>query len=163
MDDLLISGLATTHRSYSRAVTAGDTGEDAPPPELDSLENQVIKFLAKHRIDLQASAISACHTLPRKDTDSKNKPLIVMRFVNRKTKVELLRQGRKLRGTNVYLNDHLTKRNADIAREARILKKQSKIQGTWTRNCKVWIKTNGSPEAAKAILVRDINDLDKYR
>ena len=62
-----------------------------------------------------------CHTLPRKDNTIK--PIIIIRFVNRKAKAELLSQARKLRGTNVFLNDHLTKKNADTARQARILKK----------------------------------------
>lgn len=86
-----------------------------------------------------------------------------IRFTNRKAKTELLRQGRKLRGSDVYLNEHLTKKNADIARQARILKKQNKIQATWTRNCKVWIKLNGSPEEASIIVVRELSELDRYK
>ncbi|KAM3843136.1 ranBP-type and C3HC4-type zinc finger-containing protein 1-like [Diretmus argenteus] len=62
-----------------------------------------------------------------------------------------IKAGKKLKGTAVYLNEHLTKKNADIAREARNLKKQNKIQATWTRNCKVMIRLNGSPEEAKVI------------
>ncbi|KAJ8361731.1 hypothetical protein AAFF_G00429450 [Aldrovandia affinis] len=71
--------------------------------------------------------------------------------------------GRKLKGTQIYLNEHLTKRNADIARTARFLTKQKKIQSTWTANCKVFIKLNGALEVAKVLLIRDIEELDKYR
>ncbi|KAJ8358176.1 hypothetical protein AAFF_G00028040 [Aldrovandia affinis] len=83
-----------------------------------------------------------------------------MRFVNRKHKTALLKQGRKLKGSNVYLNEHLTKRNADIARKARYMKKQRKIQTTWTTNCKVFIKLNGTPEEAKVLVIRNIEDPD---
>lgn len=33
--------------------------------------------------------------------------------------MELLRQGKKLKGTNVCINEHLIKSNADLARRAR--------------------------------------------
>ena len=85
------------------------------------------------------------------------------RFVNRKLKIALLKQGRKLKGINVYINKHLIKHNADIAKPARYLKKQKKIQHTWTSNCKIFIKLNGTPEEAKVLMVKTINDLDKYQ
>ena len=75
----------------------------------------------------------------------------------------MLKQGRNLKGTNVYMNEHLTKKNADIARQARILRKQEKIQKTWTASCKVFIKLNGdSPEEAKIMVIRELSDLDMY-
>lgn len=85
-----------------------------------------------------------------------------MRFTNRKKKIALLKQGRKLKGTNVFINEHLTKKNADIARIARQLRKQGNIQQTWVTNCKIFIKLNGTPEEAKVLVVKRIEDLDKY-
>lgn len=73
-----------------------------------------------------------------------------------------MKQGKKLKGTNVYLNDHLIKRNADIAKKARIMRKQDKIQNTWVMNCKVYIKLKGTPEEAKVVIIRDIEELKKY-
>lgn len=74
-----------------------------------------------------------------------------------------MKQWKKLE-EGVYVNEHLTKRNAEIAREARILKKKNKIQATWTRDCKILIKLNGaSLEETKVITVRNLSDLDKYR
>ena len=162
IDNLLISGLATTHRTYSRVVTSGGGGAEEEPTlaEQESLENQVIKFFAGHDMILEPSVISACHTLPKKEGNTNTNPLIIMRFANRKAKMELLSQARKLKGTNVYLNDHLTKRNAEIARGARILKKQGKIHATWTRSCKIWIKL---ADGAKPIMVRNLAELDKYK
>ena len=89
------------------------------------------------------------HQLPRRKTS--NNPAVIVRFVNRKHKTALLRQGRTLKGTNVFLNEHLSKHNADIARMARNLKKQRKIQNAWTANCKIFIKLNGSPEEASVV------------
>ena len=99
-------------------------------------------------------------SLPRK---SNKKPAVIIRFVNRKNKTALLKQGRKLKGTNVYLNEHLTKKNAEIAWKARDLKKQHKIQHIWVNNCKIFIKLNGSAEEAKILTVRHLEELDKYQ
>lgn len=83
--------------------------------------------------------------------------------MNRKYKVELLKMGKNLKGTSVYVSEHLTKRNAEIARQARLLKKERHIQDTWTRNCKVFIRLNGTPEQAKVIVVGDIADLERFK
>ncbi|ROK87087.1 PDZ domain-containing protein GIPC1 [Anabarilius grahami] len=132
MEDIIITGLSVKPRSYTKAAAEGrNVTEDAGTEELFSLERQVLQFLAETNIHVDANNISACHTLPRKDKD---KPAIIMRFVNRKSKTEILRQGKKLRGTAVYLNEHLAMKNAEIAREARILRKNNKIKATWTRN-----------------------------
>lgn len=162
MDDVIISGLNVKPRSYARAAQDGrNVSEDAGAEDLQTLERQVLQFFAAKGINIDASNISACHTLPRED---KSKPAVILRFVNRKSKVELLKQGRKLRGSDVYLNEHLTKLNAEIAREARKLKRNNKIKGTWTRNCRVLIQLNGStPEQSKIITVRELRDLDKYK
>lgn len=63
----------------------------------------------------------------------------------------------------MYINEHLTKKNADIVRQAHFLRKLNKIQSTWTSNCKVFIKLNGSQEAAKVLIIKDIQELDKYQ
>ena len=63
MDDLVIAGLQTTHRSYARAAAGDKTGEDAPIQEQESLEQQVIQFFNSKDIPLDSSNIAACHTL----------------------------------------------------------------------------------------------------
>lgn len=87
---------------------------------------------------------------------------MIVRFTSRKQKVDLLKQGRKLKGTEVYMNDHLTRKNAEIAKKARELRRLKRIQSTWTRNCKIFIKLNGSPEEARVLVVKNLSDLDTY-
>ena len=162
-EDVILTGITLKPRSYARAADPDkSTEEDAPVEDLQTLERQVISFLESKEIQLDANDISACHTLPQKEKS--NKPPIIIRFVNRKSKTELLKQGKKLRGTDVYMNEHLTKKNGGIAKEARNLKREKKIQGTWTRNCSVFIRLNGTtPEQAKTVKVRKLSDLDPYR
>ena len=163
MEDIIISGLNIKPRSYAKAAAASRSdGEDAAPEDQQSLEEQLITFFKTKKIDVDPNSIAACHTLPTKVPTAK--PPVIVRFVNRKHKDDLLRQGKKLKGSDVYVNEHLTKRNGDIARAARALRKQKKIQSTWTRSCKVMIKLNGeTPEDAKVFTVRDVKELDKYK
>ena len=53
----------------------------------------------------------------------------------------------------MFINEHLTERNEELAYMARILKKEGKISSIWTRNSNIYIKTNGSPEVAKYIIL----------
>lgn len=159
LNDVIVTGLKIKPRSYAHAVAARNE-EDPGELEVSSAEQQVVAFLASKNIHLNVDTIEACHPLPMKRNIM---PAVILRFANRKNKVALMKQGKKLKGTNVYLNDHLTKRNADIAKKARLLRKQNKIQNTWVMNCKVYIKLNGLPEEAKVMVIRDIEELNKYK
>lgn len=157
MNDVVITGIKIRPRSYARAV-AVDSWE-LSDQETQSVEQQVASYLQSRGIEMDLEHIEACHPLP---TKNERPPAVIMRFTNRKKKIALLKQGRKLKGTNVFINEHLTKKNADIARIARQLGKQGKIQQTWVTNCKIFIKLNGTPEEAKVLVVKRIEDLDKY-
>ncbi|KAJ8386339.1 hypothetical protein AAFF_G00174360 [Aldrovandia affinis] len=159
IDDLIISGLKTKHRSFASVAAANDV-DDPSLIETDSLEKQVVDFFKSKNMPMESHYIGACHTLPRKDSPT---PAIIVRFVNRKHKTGLLKQGFKLKGTDVYVNEHLTKKNADIAKEARTLRKEKKIKATWTRNCKVLIKLNGAtPEDEEVKVIKEIGALEQY-
>lgn len=133
MEDIVISGLETTHCTYARITAADKEGEDAPRGELCILEQPVINFFSSKDISIDSQNIAACCTIPQRRDNRSN----IIRFVSRKHKHEVLKQVKKLKGTGVYVNEHLTKRNGEIARQARILKKEKRIQDTWTRNCKI--------------------------
>lgn len=108
--DLIITGLDTKHHSYARAVVSEHQDEDAPPGEPQTLEEQLVQFLTSKNIYLQREHISACHSLRRKDNKTK---MIVVQFANQKHEVD---EGcKKPRGTWLYVNEHLTKKNAEIA------------------------------------------------
>lgn len=157
-DDVLISGLKTQHRSYAQATANEVTTDDAPLEQLLSLEQQVVNFLQSKNFDVQTEDISICHTLPVKSV--KFKSPIVIRFISRKMRNNVLMQAKKLKGTGVYINEHLTKKNGDIAREARLLRKQKGILATWTRNGNVWIKVE---EKSPAKMIREIHELDEFK
>ncbi|XP_041957671.1 uncharacterized protein LOC121715803 [Alosa sapidissima] len=200
MEDVVITGLKTHHRSYARAVAVNTDGalsstetdiqnlqgveagttvvvaDDPPSTESETLESQVIRFLEGQDVSIRGRQISACHALPQisachalpqisachalpQKIKTTYPPAIILRFVNRKDKAKL--QGFKLKGSGVYMNEHITKKNGDIAKEARFLRKGNKIKATWTRNGKVLIRTNGATlEEQRAIVVREISELE---
>ncbi|KAJ8342786.1 hypothetical protein SKAU_G00327140 [Synaphobranchus kaupii] len=56
-----------------------------------------------------------------------------------------------------------TDKPALIIRKARFLRNQKKIHSTWTTNCKIFIKLNGPPEESKVLVIRNMEDLDKFQ
>ena len=168
-EDLVISGIEIKNRSYARVARTGqndDNNEGAPIEEQESVETQVINEFAKRNVMLKSEDISACHTLGRREPGKTNP--IVIRFVSRKMKIDILRNSKKLKEPEnetlpkIYVNEHLTKLNASIARKARFLRKQQKIVSTWTRNCTVFIKHYIDNEHTRIMAVRSIDELDRF-
>lgn len=92
-NDLVISGLETKQTLCWAAGQTGDhQGEDVPPKELHTLEQQVVQFLANKNICLKNGQISASHTLARKN--NKPKTAIIIKF-NKNPKTEVLKQTKK--------------------------------------------------------------------
>lgn len=138
-EDIIISGLSVQNRSYAKAAAdSEEKGENAAEEENHALEEKVVEFLKSKNIPIQEDHISACHFLGGPGRDGTKK--IIVRFANRKHKVQVLQNGKNLKGSNVYINEHLTKKNASLARFARSLKKAGHLTQTWTRNGKVFAK-----------------------
>ena len=53
-----------------------------------------------------------------------------------------MRNDRLLKGTNIFINEDLTKTRATLAWKSRILKREKKIRDTWTRDGMIFIKNN---------------------
>ena len=138
-ENVIVSGLNVAHKTFARAADEGDEQDDlAPHAEQQDLEDKVVQFFQSKDIDLDKKEISACHIIGTKKRGQK--PRIIIRFTNRKSKVALLKQGGKLQGTDVYVNEHLTMKNGMIAKHARQLKKKREIAGTYTRNGTIFLK-----------------------
>lgn len=80
-DEITISGLATTHRSYARvaATTTKHPGEEESPEEQRTLDQQVVQFMNSKNIYLESASLSLSHS-HRKDTIQS--PVIVGKSVN---------------------------------------------------------------------------------
>lgn len=124
LEDKRIAYLESRVANLEQYSIMNDGGE----LDVSSTEQQVAAFLLSKGILLDCNNIEACLLLPRRNASIKQ--TIIMRFAKRKHKTTLLKQRNKLKGTKVYINEHLTKQNENIARRAHFLKKQRKIQTT---------------------------------
>ncbi|KAF3861161.1 hypothetical protein F7725_001416 [Dissostichus mawsoni] len=115
----------------------------------DELKKEVLEALNDRGVYLRAEESEICHTLGKPSESGFQK--VIMKLVSRKTKIRTMINAKKLKGTGIYINEHLTKRNADIAKTARDLRKRNKMEATWTRDCKIFIKTN----EGKVSIVKD--------
>lgn len=78
-------------------------GEESDNQDMSSVEKQVKEFLESKGISQDTKNVEICRPLPRRrETD---KPEILLKFVNQKQKAALSKQGRNLKGTNVFMND----------------------------------------------------------
>ena len=125
----------TKHQTYAGAASRSIFKTDAEaPPEVSTLEDGVVRFLTTKEITIDLSdisMISVCHTLGGSNHKLNNRtppqPRVIIRFTNRKAKVNMLKMGKNLKGTNVYINEHLTARQAELAKTARLLRKQNSV------------------------------------
>ena len=65
---------------------------------------------------------------------------VIVQLLSPDKKNALMRKHAMLRGSKVYVNDHLSQTNSDLFREARRLKKDNNIFSAWIMNCKIFIK-----------------------
>ena len=111
----------------------------------------------KLRVSVDEIEITTIHDLSKRKDGST--PVIVQ-FLSADKKTEIMRQRKKLKGSDIFLNDHLTQKNNELFAEARRLKKEGKIFGTWTMNCNIFVKKN---EHANKVMIKSKQDLDKLK
>ena len=174
-DDLVITGIETPKSSYSDMATSSSEqqNENASDSVTETLEGKVISVLNKYGIAIKSSDISVCHTIGKKDP-TRNQPIVV-RLISRKTKSDILRNANKLKasirkdpktgavvkGSGIFINEHLTQQNAAIARMARIMKKEGKLVSTWTKNCKIYVKVKEHGDQFQVKIIRSIEELEQ--
>lgn len=129
------------------------------PPELNSLEKQVIDFFGSNGINMKTKNIEGCHPLPTKYS---NQTRHYYQIREQKTAESTAYARRKAERKEIYGNEYLINKNADIARQARLLRKQRKKQSTWTENCKLFIRLNWSLEETKVLVITEMMQLEKY-
>jgi hypothetical protein len=162
-EDLIVTGLEIK-RTFAEAVVNVDPSASAesdkePTMKVNEVEKQTLAFLNRFGMNIEESEVSACHVLGKKKENGTQN--VIIRFVSRKTKERVLfyaRTSKKFRATRVFVNEHLTKKNGEIAKRARELKKEGKLIDTWVRDTKVFIKIGEK----QVRVVKDIEELSQF-
>ena len=136
-------------------------GNMVPKNDSDRIEGKVLNFFkTKMKVNINSDQISTLKFIPNRNGD-KN---ILVQFVSCKTKFEVLKNGKNLKGEkDIYVNEHLTSRNAQIFKKARELKKKKIVLDAWTRDCKVFLKTSPQNQSMSKVLhIKSMDDFSKF-
>ena len=123
----------------------------------DNKKSEFINFVKNQlNIDIDPYDVVAIHELPNKNKDIYK---TIVKFHFHETKSTIFKNIKKLKDTNIYINDHLTKYNSEIFYKARNLLKDSKIKYCWTVNGITFIKKTESSEKEKILNISDFNSI----
>lgn len=152
-DNLIIRGLP--ENSAAERATAAATIDDRIIESHGTVETTVVAFLNdKLGVEATVQDISIAHRLKAGPRD-KVRPVIV-RFVNRKLRNQVLGVKKQLKNSTFFVSEHLTKAASQLFFEARKLVRDKKLNSAWTRNGQVVVKL-GTTDRGK--VVRNVNDL----
>ena len=120
--------------------------------------DELIVKLAKEKlkINMAVGDIDRSHRLYPRNLEASEgpKPLIV-KFARYKVRDEFYRARTKLRGSKIYVNEHLTKNRQILFNKAR---KCAKVKKIWTNDCKITVLTKDD-EKVRISSERDIEQL----
>ena len=86
---------------------------------------------------------------------------MIVRLTNKKMKIAIMNAKKALRGTVVYINEHLTRETNALFAKARTMVNEKRMYGAWTQNYLLYIKLNES-QGSKIIKNATTSDLDQY-
>ena len=85
----------------------------------------------KLNLEIRPGDIVNCHRL-QKSTQSIHRPMVI-RLASQRVRAEILNERRRLRASNIYINEHLTRNVSGMFKSARKMLRDKLIVGAWTR------------------------------
>ncbi len=156
-NNVIIHGVKET---YAERVDAACTDENPPARSREDTVDTARKlFQDSCGLTVDASDIQAAYRIQSK-ADGPRPLLVVFKSASIRASVMNARKPKetlKFHGNSIYINEHLTAANADLARRARQLVKDDDAFATWTRNGQIFIKWNAM---ARPVRVRSVADFD---
>ncbi len=123
------------------AETSSGFGEYLPEKAGEETD-AVVRELAETKLDVKIAAhdIVRSHRVGRKGDDKATPRDVIASFTTHNTKSAIMRNGRKLKGSRIYINEDMTRIRGKIAWEARQLRRDGKLIDTWTRDGIIFVK-----------------------
>ena len=84
----------------------------------------------------------------------------IIKFNNSTIRYDLLKNRKKFKNSDIYLNENLSKENSNIFYNTRTLYRNSKIAGTWTFHGSVYIQIKKNSENIKINSIDHLNSLE---
>jgi len=126
-----------------------------PLQRKENVEERVIACARAVGVVLSENDIDECHCLPARRANAA--PNIVVKLVRRKKKHEMLSAWKKKRPASVsingqstdriYVEEHLSPRNAELYYQMRQIQKERDIRYVWVRDGKIFVRIkDGGPK-----------------
>jgi len=113
-----------------------------PYSENENVRGKFFQLAEELRVELYDYDIGAIHRLPAREGKI---PGIVVNLNCMDSKEALIRNSRRekltLNGCPIFIDEHLTKKNADILRKAKQLVRKGVYDSAWYVNGKIWTRT----------------------
>ena len=138
-DNIIINGLKIVKPFNRAAGSENATATTEPEDEWNTRDKGIMRTnivnFARERlsIDIHDSDILDVHTLPPRDREQKG--VCIIRFANRLARDRVYQARNVVKDDNIYINEHLTPKNAGLFRKVRMLRREQKVTHAWTKNC----------------------------
>ena len=162
-DNLIINGLKVTSFADAASVPSqssqsSSSDQMGPAKNDSSIEKAVIDLCNNLNVNISAADISAAHRLGSARTGSasantQHTPPIIVRFTSRRARDLVYGARKNLKSTSpkVFINEHLSKENATLFRDARLLVKAKKLQSAWSMNGSIFVKVTDTSQPVRVI------------
>ena len=131
LNSVRIMGLAGDSPSQSSEVTTRMV--------IEKLNVQTGLRLDEHDVDI-------AHRLG--DYRSSKPRSVIVKFTRRQTKVNVLKNAKKFKGTNIFINEDLTKLNAEVLASLRLKDKKS-VERAWSFDGKLYAQFKGQQKGER--------------
>ncbi len=159
-NNIVITGIPETYAERTEEAIFGDDGEidasSTPHPSREDTIKAVCSVLHEAcNIEIKPADISSAFRLRSKRTGPR--PILVsfhsMGLRSSVVRARRPKQQLRFKGSNIFINDHLTKLNSDLAYRARQYVKQREAHSTWVRDGQIFVKwsTNSNPTVIHAM------------
>lgn len=88
-----------------------------------------------------------------------NKKIMKIKFHNKNDRDSIIKIKKKFRESGIFVNENLTRKNQDIFKAARLLKKENKLKFVWTFDGCVMVKKD---ENGDRIKLKELKDLEQF-
>ena len=147
VDNIIVCGLP--EEAAEVVIGAQYSADNVPTSGGETSATSEKLFLAfcrnKLNVDVSPNDISVAHRLTRQRTNINGPHPMIVRFSNRKAKLQVLAARKLLRNQpsckNIFINEHLTAGVSQLFQKARSMVKAHRIKSAWTAGGKLLVRT----------------------
>lgn len=131
---------------------SGDTGKYD-----ENVTDKILSIMSDKGIAISANDIDRCHRRGRPKPNTNRK--VIIKFTNSSARQRVY-TGRKELGSDIYVQENLTRLREKLSFEARQLVRTKTFTKTWIAGCKVLASL---PDESSPIIISSMADIDKFK